>query len=265
MGGRLNIAICKSLQGLRAFREMDNRGRTMLQHGFQSVLDAKTIDELQRLLIEFTDELGFERVTAMSVIDRPGDTPLFQTIHNIPERYLTLSESWDRARVDPISQHCKQSSVPIMWSQETYTQRGLGPQWEEQEPFGYGAGVAVALHLPHGRHFMLGIDRRARLPESAGELTRIVANTQLFAVHVHEAAARLLPGPTELMNVPALTPREIECLRWTMEGKTAWEVGTILGISERTAVLHVNNAAHKLNCVSKHQAVIKAMRMGLIQ
>lgn len=49
-----------------------------------------------------------------------------------------------------------------------------------------------------------------------------------------------------------------------MEGKTAWEVGTILGISERTAVLHVNNAMHKLGCVNKHQAVLKALRLGLI-
>lgn len=62
-----------------------------------------------------------------------------------------------------------------------------------------------------------------------------------------------------------LTPRELECLRWTMEGKTAWEVGTILGISERTAVLHLNNAMHKLDCSSKHQAVLKALRLGLIR
>ena len=50
-----------------------------------------------------------------------------------------------------------------------------------------------------------------------------------------------------------------------MEGKTAWEVGAVLGISERTAVLHVNNAMHKLGCVNKHQAVLKALRMGLIR
>jgi DNA-binding CsgD family transcriptional regulator len=63
---------------------------------------------------------------------------------------------------------------------------------------------------------------------------------------------------------PALTPRELECLRWTMAGKTAWEVGAVLGISERTAVLHINNAMHKLACVNKHQAVLKALRLGLI-
>jgi len=61
------------------------------------------------------------------------------------------------------------------------------------------------------------------------------------------------------------TPREIEGLCWTMDGKTAWEVGEALGISERTAVLHINNAMHKLGCTNKHQAVLKALRLGLIR
>jgi len=88
---------------------------------------------------------------------------------------------------------------------------------------------------------------------------------QLFAVHAQEAAMRILvPMPSE-PGLPALTPRELETLRWTMEGKTAWEVANVLGISERTAVLHANNAMHKLGCVNKHQAVLKALRLGLIR
>jgi len=49
-----------------------------------------------------------------------------------------------------------------------------------------------------------------------------------------------------------------------MEGKTAWEVGSIMNIAERTAVLHLQNSMHKLNCVNKHQAVLKALRLGLL-
>ena len=37
-----------------------------------------------------------------------------------------------------------------------------------------------------------------------------------------------------------------------------------MSISERTAVLHLQNAMHKLNCVNKHQAVLKALRLRLI-
>ena len=130
--------------------------------------------------------------------------------------------------------------------------------------FGYNTGIAMALHLPEGRHFVLGVDRDKPLPADAAELQRVVADLQLFAVHAQDAAMRILVPQGLQPERPALTPRELEGLRWTMEGKTAWEVGAILGISERTAVLHVNNAMHKLGCVSKHAAVLKALRLGLI-
>ena len=103
------------------------------------------------------------------------------------------------------------------------------------------------------------------VPPDAAELTRLVADLQLFAVHAQEAALRILIPAMALPSAPSLTPRELETLRWTMEGKTAWEVGNLLGISERTAALHVNNATHKLDCVNKHQAVLKALRLGLIR
>jgi DNA-binding CsgD family transcriptional regulator len=237
----------------------------MLQQEHLSVLEAKSADELRGRIVDFARDLGFERVSATTIVDRPMQDPLFVGLNNVPDGYLELYDDDRRVAADPVVQHCKRSSVPITWSQPTYTARGLGPHWEEQQPFGYGSGIALALHLPLGRHFLFGVNRGEALPSAAEEVTRMVADVQLFAVHACEAAARLLlPGLAGDVEAPSLTPREVECLRWTMEGKTAWEVGAILGISERTAVLHVNNATHKLNCVSKHQAVVKAMRIGLI-
>jgi DNA-binding CsgD family transcriptional regulator len=84
-------------------------------------------------------------------------------------------------------------------------------------------------------------------------------------VHAQEAASRLFLPVEAQVQKPSLTRRELECLSWTMEGKTAWETGAILSISERTAVLHLQNAMQKLGAVSKHQAVLKAMRLGLIR
>jgi DNA-binding CsgD family transcriptional regulator len=84
-------------------------------------------------------------------------------------------------------------------------------------------------------------------------------------VHAQETAMRvLLPPAVPEQSLPRLTPRELECLRWTMEGKTAWELGQILGIAEQTAVRHIQNAARKLDCVSKHQAVLKAVRLKFV-
>jgi DNA-binding CsgD family transcriptional regulator len=112
---------------------------------------------------------------------------------------------------------------------------------------------------------MLGVDRDRPLPSDRHELTRVVADLQLFAVHALDAAMRVLVPGAASPDGPSMTPRELEALRWTMDGKTAWEVGSILGITERTAVLHLNNAMRKLGCVNKHQAVLKALRLGLIR
>jgi DNA-binding CsgD family transcriptional regulator len=43
-----------------------------------------------------------------------------------------------------------------------------------------------------------------------------------------------------------LTPREKECLYWMVEGKTAHEIGLILGISNRTVERHLDNSLDKL-------------------
>ncbi len=237
----------------------------MLQGGFTSVLGAKSSDDLLDEVVRFARQLGFDTVSATTVIDHMLGESEFITLHNTPSSYANEFENASSRRLDPVMQHCKRQSVPIIWNQDTYVAKGLGEKWEAQARYGYRTGIALALHLPEGRHFFMGVDRDQALPPSPGEVTRLVADLQLFAVHALDAAQRvLLPAPPQA-DMPSLTPRELESLRWTMEGKTAWEVGSILGISERTAVLHVNNATHKLGCVNKHQAVLRAIRLGLIR
>lgn len=237
----------------------------MLQDGFTSVLQVKSRDELLSEIIRFTKQLGFETVTAMAVVDHFRTEPQFAWVDNTPESYRAAFEDLQYARQDPIMQHCKKLSVPIIWDEKTYTSIGQNDRWDLQSSFGYVTGIALAFHLPEGRHFFMGVDRDKPLPGNSSEVTRMVADLQLFAVHAQDAALRVLLPPPPQAEIPNLTPRELESLRWTMEGKTAWELGNILGISERTAVLHINNATHKLDCINKHQAVLKALRLGLIR
>ena len=237
----------------------------MLQSGFTSVLKTQNRDELQQEVVGFTRRLGFETVSATVVIDHMLGEAEFITVDNTPRAFKESFQNRDNWRRDPVAQHCRRQSMPIIWDQATYSEKGLGDMWEHQARFGYRNGIAMALHMPEGRHFFFAVDRDQPVPPDTAELTRLVADLQLFAVHAQEAALRILTPAMTLPSTPSLTPRELETLRWTMEGKTAWEVGSLLGISERTAALHVNNATHKLGCVNKHQAVLKALRLGLIR
>jgi len=64
---------------------------------------------------------------------------------------------------------------------------------------------------------------------------------------------------------PRLARREIECLTWVLQGKTSWETGRILGVSETTVAFYLRNARSKLQCRSKHQAALKAIALGLLE
>jgi DNA-binding CsgD family transcriptional regulator len=236
----------------------------MLPGGYTAVLQARNRDEFRDEVVRFTQRLGFDTVSAITVIDRGLGKSDFINIDNTPANYVEPYQDPSQYRRDPVMQHCRRQSVPIIWNQATYVESGLGELWEQQATYGYCTGIAMALHLPDGMHFQFGVDREDPLPADREELQRLVADLQLFAVHAQDAAIRLLVPPLRQPERPSLTPRELEALRWTMEGKTAWEVGVLLGISERTVVFHVNNAMHKLNCVNKQQAVLKALRLGLI-
>ena len=66
------------------------------------------------------------------------------------------------------------------------------------------------------------------------------------------------------MQGVTLTARETECLKWTAEGKTTWEIATIMGISERTVIFHLQNVMHKLNVSNRSHAVARAVAQQII-
>ena len=55
----------------------------------------------------------------------------------------------------------------------------------------------------------------------------------------------------------SLSPREFECLKWAARGKSAWEIGQILGISRHTVATHLQNSKSKLGVRTIVQAVAR--------
>ena len=236
----------------------------MLGDRFTSVLEAEDAAGFREQVLKFTRWLGFDLMGAMVVVDKAvGETDV-HSVDNVSSGYLQAFESQENRQRDPVSQHCKHHSTPIIWNQETYLRLGLGGKWEEQASFGYRAGMAVALHLPGGKHFVMGIDRDQPVPCDASVQQRMAGDLCLFAAFAHEAAMRVLLPPGHDAPAAKLSARELEVLKWAAEGKTAWEVGQILGISDQTVTRHITSAMHRLGCVNKVQAVAKALRLGII-
>ncbi len=238
----------------------------MLVGHHELIAGAQTVDEFRRRVVGFARSLDFETVNAMTVIDHSVNHTSFHCIDNTPEAFRDRWCDQGASKIDPVMQHCKYSAAPIVWDQSTYVSHGRVDLWEEQAKYGFKIGICLALHLPGGLHFCLGVDRDKRFRFGGKTLTRVLADLQMFAVHAQEASLRIF-APKKAFDFaegsPHLTSLELEALRWTMDGRSTWAVARALNISEYMADFHLRNATRKLQCGSKFQAVLKAIRLGL--
>ena len=71
-------------------------------------------------------------------------------------------------------------------------------------------------------------------------------------------------SPTGKRLVPPLTDRELEVIRALAQGKSDRQIAHSLGISEKTVGNHTSNIYRKLHIFDRTQAVIYAVREGVI-
>lgn len=94
----------------------------------------------------------------------------------------------------------------------------------------------------------------------------------LDVAHVHQVTIARRQGYWEVINVAKeqapshpLTPRELEVLGWVAHGKTALEIGDLLGITKRTIDEHVQRVVRKLNAENRTHAVAIALRNKIVE
>lgn len=108
---------------------------------------------------------------------------------------------------------------------------------------------------------------------NAAQAARLRSGVEWLLARVLGAPAPAAPAPRTVSPPEAaedaepaaeLTARQIECLRWTAEGKSSWDIAQILGISPRTVDEHLDNACRKLGVKRRAQAAVAAARAGLL-
>jgi DNA-binding CsgD family transcriptional regulator len=237
----------------------------MLLSDFTDISGSSSKESLRVAIERLASELEFERWSLMFV--KPGVTEEFEwsSLCNPPKEYMDLFYDQHYCQDDPVMQHLKTSSRPIIWGSEIYERSKTIHKWEEQARYGYGTGFGVAFHLANAQHVVVGVERQEDLNDHPKALLDKFAKFQLFAACAIEPCIRVLGELSERERECPLTKRELEVLQWTLEGKTAGEIGQLLSIAEGTAAIHANRASQKLGSVNKFQAALKAHRLGWIK
>ena len=231
---------------------------------FEALQRASTCEELRMEMEKFAKQMGFQHFVYALTINAPSLKQQHYVLNGFPkgwhERYL--SEGY--FKVDPVVRHAQMTSLPAIWTEEMFHDGKSAQFWEEARAFGLSSGLSFAVHEQPGVTGIFSLARDKPLDLPGAEMAALVGRAQLFASMLHQAVGRIdLPKLLPAQNV-ALTPRERECLRWSADGKTAWEIGQILSIAERTVVFHVNNVIQKLGAANKTQAIVRAVALRLL-
>jgi len=237
---------------------------TQLHRRCLEVLHAESVTDFVRISGQMAQSMGFHSMGALIVIDHTATFSEFRSVTDAPTEYLPIFEDTHSAKLDPVTQHCKQSSSPIVWDQKTYVSAGRADFWEHQAEFGYRSGVGVARHLPRGRHFMLGFDSDNRSCVTAKAKLGLTLDFLTFTSYAQAAAFDLCLPYSQSPKSDLLAKGELDALQRSMDGLSDWEVGNAMGISETEVLLRLRRAMFKLGCATRYEAALRALKLGLV-
>jgi LuxR family quorum-sensing transcriptional regulator LasR len=163
---------------------------------------------------------------------------------------------------DPIGRHVARTAIPLEWEIGAISENtSPSLSYEGLKTLGITSGVSMSARAAQS---FSRIDFYTRGIPGIPLPRKFSGDLFLFGYYFSEAA-RLLWEADNPRQVPLLTQREQECLKWSANGKTSGEIGMILGISHHTVYFHLKRAALKFNVHGTRHAISRAMDMGLIK
>jgi DNA-binding CsgD family transcriptional regulator len=228
------------------------------------IVAAKSSEEVVTALGTLSGELGFRCFRTDYVPTLKSQQIV--SYSNQPEKWEAelLAMPADLARKDPVWNHLQHSTLPLIWGKDTYRQAGLAEFYEQFSGYGIVSGACLALRGAHSE--MLAIGFSSDEPQQGLTLRPdIFGVLYLASATILEHALTVIGVSGEAVaNAPRLTRREKEVMKWSADGKTAWEIGQIVHISTATVQFHTRNAMEKLGAINKQHAVVRALHLGII-
>ncbi len=226
-------------------------------------LSASTYEQLQDIISRLGDVIVFRKAALCAV--RPSqDEPLLEHYinHSYGARWEALYTRERMQSVDPILAYCLHVDGAFRWrdAMSKPTNPTSASFLEAAQDFGLVDGVSYTCASgPNSPRTVLSLT-----DADAGDPDGAIQVLSALGPHVHEAYKRILQLQCADATSPVLSPREREVLIWTQQGKTYWEIGCILGISQRTVKYHFSRIKQKLDVVNASHAIAKAMRLGIV-
>jgi DNA-binding CsgD family transcriptional regulator len=243
----------------------------------ENFLTAASKEDISQVLTQVCNKLEFDYYVYAPLLEAGSLQRVFKdeskilaaealnaqnTLITYPGSWLRRYQEAQHQQTDPVLKNVLNTMLPTFWDDVIR----VSPKdivLNEAIDHGLRSGITVSLYGHRGQRALLSFSRAQQLKESRTRMFHSASVIQLAAQYVHEALERVTHNTKELM-APKLSIREKDCLKWAACGKTSWEIGKILRVSERTAIFHLTNATKKLQAPNRRAAVARALNLRLI-
>lgn len=214
---------------------------------------------------ELKKETGFTYF-AIANVESTGATRrndyVASSITDFPRDWVSYYDSRNLAQYDPVVAFAQHTTQATPWDRLDRTNvmtKAQSQVMHAARDHGLKSGVFLS-----ARQFSGGL----QLISFASDEDRYFSSKELdsatnagLKMAIQLASTHGSPSTTR-MN--PLSDRERECLTWAAIGKSSTDIETIIGISRNTVDFHIKNAMAKLDATSRTFAIVKAIRLGLI-
>jgi LuxR family quorum sensing-dependent transcriptional regulator len=237
-----------------------------LDEAFRAIEDFETLASAEAVISRLAGFLRHYGFTSFLITGLPTQRERLEPhilLNNWPEDWYCRYTEANHYRWDPCVRHCFETIEPFAWNElPEALVADAAPRriMHEAAEFGLKQGLCVPLHDLFG--FQSVVTMAGLEVDLTPESRRIV---HLASVYAYAAADRTAGRKRTHAPLSELTDRECEVLRWTAAGKTAWDIGQILGICEFTVKDHLRNVRRKFGTATTVQSVVEALRRRQIR
>jgi LuxR family transcriptional activator of conjugal transfer of Ti plasmids len=176
-----------------------------------------------------------------------------------PPGWLAHYTAQGYEREDPLSSQIVSARHPFAWTMDDWN-GNLTPLQKNWRADNMGGGIYAGFTFGDrsgGGHQVIALGGPRSDIDPMDRFTLHFTGLEVLA-RMREIGLDLPPV------ISPLSARETECLNWVAQGKSDWEIGCILSLSEKTVNAHIERAKQKLGAITRAQALVLALRRNLI-
>ncbi len=233
---------------------------TRLETFLDALEKSRTPDDVQSMVELLRDSYGISNAVYHAV-----------NLDGAPYAALTYTQDWldhyqeqQYVRVDPVVRGALQHFHPQDWKRLDWSHRGSRDFLGEAIEAGIGnQGLSIPIRGPNGQFALFTVNDDASDAEWSRFIKDFQRDMMLVSHFIHKQVVDIV-CPEGARDLPSLSPREIDTLRYLSLGYNRGQVSEKLRISEHTLRVYIDSARHKLGALNTIHAVATAFSKGLI-